>query len=113
MTLAALLNIPKSPEDWNWWSFNHRLEHDRLRQAIQSKTNGTVNLFQYQLDPIDFTDVTEWLARHQQAHDDFNEVLSLQGVDLEGADFSDSNQLQSWIYLQWQEHNTANVALGI
>lgn len=113
MTLAALLNIPKTSEDWDIWSLNHRLEHDRLREAIQVKTNGATNLFQYQLDPIPFSNITDWTQRHQQAHDDFNEALSLQGVDLEGANFEDSEQIQSWIYLNWLEHQTAALSLGI
>lgn len=193
MATNALLNVPKSPNDWNFWSFNNRLEIERIRQAIQAQTgtviqilttsNGTgytsapavtitdaggnglgalataayvvsddeynivitvvqggagyidpvvtltggggtgataeayfepiVKLFDYQLDPISFDDVTNWLARNQQAHDDFNQALGLNGVDLEGVDFTDQKQLQAWVYLVWQEMQTAQQQLNI
>ena len=89
MATNALLNLPKTGNDWSFWSFNNRLEIERIRQAIYTQSNGVTSLFEYQLDPIDFNDVTNWIARNQQAHDDFNQALGLYGVDLEGVDFTD------------------------
>lgn len=111
--LEALLNAPRDINDWGVYSFNLRTENDRVRQAILKDSNGAVNLFAYQLDPINFSEVTEWLARNQQSVDDFNQYLNLPGVDLEGVDVRDPKQLQAWVYLMWQQYSIAELALGI
>jgi len=113
MPLPDLLNVPRTKEQWDAWSFAHRDHHHLIRQAIYLRTNGVDNLFEYQLDPIPTEEVTEWLSRNQQSHDDFNKVLGLEGQDLEGVDFKDFSQLSSWILSHWQEHQNAAVALGI
>lgn len=113
MSITSLLNIPKDKNSWDKWSFAHRDHHDRIRQAIRQQSNGADNLVQYQLDPIPADEVSDWLSRNQQSHDDMNQVLRLQGVDLEGVDFKNSQQLEAWIYVHWQEHSTAALALGI
>lgn len=191
MAVNALLNVPKSANDWNIWSQNNREELTRIRQAIQAVTgnvieiittsNGSgytsapavtindttgtgalayatysvsdneysiiitvtaegkgytnptvtltggggsgataevdfspiINLPEYQLDPIDFSDVQNWLSRNQESHDDFNGALGLNGVDLEGVDLTDPKQTQDWIYLVWQEIQIAQLQLGI
>jgi len=113
MPVNDLLNIPATVDQWAIFSFANKTINDRIRQAIFSQTNGKVNLFQYQLDPINFDDFTSWLQNNQSTHDNFNEVLNLQGVDLEGVDIKDANQLQAWVYLNWQEIQSACLALGI
>lgn len=113
MSITSLLNIPKSKQDWDTWSFAHRIHHDAIRQAIQQQSNGADNLAQYQLDPLPPDDITGWLSRNQQSHDDMNQVLQLQGTDLEGVDFKDQKQLESWIFEHWQEHNSAAAQLAI
>ena len=50
--LAALLNTPKSAEDWNRYTFHHRTSHDLIRRAIASQRN--VNLASYLIDPMAF-----------------------------------------------------------
>lgn len=113
MATNSLLNTPKNSQEWTVWSFNNKQENTRIRQAIFSQSNGSINLPEYVLDPIDFNDESNFLSRNQQAHDDFNGALGLNGVDLEGVDLSDSKQLQSWIFLVWSEINIAQLQLGI
>lgn len=36
--LIALLNVPRTREQWDWWSYNHRLSHDRIRSALANLT---------------------------------------------------------------------------
>lgn len=113
MSLPSLLNVPSSKNDWDTWSFAHRTHHDLIRQAIFRQTNGADNLFQYQLDPLPADEIHDWLSRNQQSHDDMNQVLGLQGVDLEGVDFKDKKQLFAWIQIHWLEHQNASLALDI
>lgn len=111
--LSALLNVPVTKNDWDIFSFANRNHHDLIRQAIYEQTNGADNLFAYQLDPLPASEVQEYLSRNQQSHDDMNQVLKLQGVDLEGVDVKDKKQLEAWIYIHWLEHQDAALKLGI
>ena len=111
--LQGLLNIPTSKQQWDKWSFSHRTHHDQINRAIFLETGGATNLFQYQLDPIPLDKPDDWLARNQQAHNDMNQVLSLQGVDLSSVDFKDRKALEAWIYKHWEEHQAASTTLGI
>lgn len=113
MAINFLLNIPKDKDGWDTWSWAHRQHHDAIREAIQQQSNGADNLAQYQLDPLPADDVTGWLSRNQQSHDDMNEVLQLQGTDLEGVNFKDSKQLEAWIYSHFLEHQSAAAQLAI
>jgi len=109
--LAALLNVPVSSSDWATWSLHHKLDHDEIADGVYNKYS--IRLPQHQLDPIPMDQVTSWLARNQESHNEMNAQLSLQSTDLEGVDFADNNQLRSWIYLHYQEHFTARSKLGI
>lgn len=113
MPLPDLLNVPHTKEEWDRFSFAHRDHHNLIRQAIQKQSNGADNLFEYQLDPIIPNEIQDFLSRNQQSHDDFNEILGIQGVDLEGADFKDKKQLTAWILANYQDHFNAAQALTI
>lgn len=109
--LPTLLEIPKTPEEWNRWSFQNRDHHQQIRQAIQAKLG--LNLPEYQLDPINGSNTTVWLQNHAQTHGDMNSALGLQSVDLLDVHFEDPKELEAWAYLHWQEHSNAAIKLGI
>lgn len=109
--LANLLNVPTSDAEWQIWSFSHRDSHVRIRQAIQ--TQKGVVLPDYQLDPIFPQDMQGWLQRNSQTHNDMDGALGAQGTDLLDVDFNDEKQVQAWMFSHYQEHFTAEQALGI
>lgn len=109
--LANLINQPGTPEEWAFWSYAHRDQHTQIIQAIRAQTG--IQLPQYELDPIPFQDLDQWLEWNQRAHDDFNGVLGTQSSDLQQADFNDKAQLEAWIYLHRREHETAASVLKI
>lgn len=109
--LAALLNAPKTQADWDRWSFDNRDSHDRIRAAIAAK--GGPRLGDYQLDPINPQDSGGWLERHSQTHKDMDSAIGAQSSDMLDVDLTDENQLQAFIYEHWQEHQTAERALGL
>lgn len=80
--------------------------------AVASAT-PLANLPDYVIDPIPREDVKGWLENNQNFHNDMNGQLNLQGSDLQDVDFNDQKQLQSWIFLHYQEHNSAEQALEI
>lgn len=109
--LAALLNIPHTQEDWSHFSFDHRDSHARIRDAILKKY-GT-NLTDYQIEPMNPTDMQNFLDNNAQLHNDMNSVLGLQGINLEVVDLSKDNEKASWISFHYLEHYYAEQKLGI
>lgn len=108
--LAALLNAPTTPEEWQTWSWQHRLSHAAILGAAAAK--GTF-LTDYVLDPIPLAHIDDWLERNQQAHVDMDGLVGVQSVDLTDVDFNDARQVQAWIYLHWQDHTTVEQRLGV
>ena len=109
--LAALLQAPKTPEDWIIWSNHHRDSHTRIRQAIQTQKN--VSLIDYQIDPISQTDIQGFLQRNSQLHGDMLGVLGLQAEDILDVDFKNQSQAEAWAFLHYQDHYNAENALRI
>lgn len=109
--LASLLNIPHENNDWQWFSWNHRLSHDRIRQAIKAKY-GT-NLTDYQIDPLDSNNLGIFLQNNASLHTDMNGILKLPGIDLFDSDLTQENQKSAWMWFHWKEHNNAENVLGI
>jgi hypothetical protein len=109
--LAILLNVPKSPADWERWAFHHRQSHDAIRGAINRQLN--IDLPDYVLYPIADFAPKNFLENNQNAHVDMNQALARPASDLSELDFQNDHQLRAWIYLHWQEHNVAENALRI
>lgn len=109
--LCQLLNIPSTQDEWNIWSYHHRLSHDAIRQAALVQKN--VTLIDYQIDPVNFNFVSDWLDRNQQLHVDMDGLVGAQSVDLQDVDVRDKNQFVAWVYLHYNEHLTAENRLGI
>lgn len=111
MALATLANIPAIAADFLVFGFSNQDEHRRIVAAVMSQKNTALAL--YPLDPLPLSaDIAEWAIIHQAAHNDFNSVLGLQGVDLTSVDFRDPGQLSSWVRLHFEEHRQAAQMLG-
>lgn len=111
MSLANLLNTPRTPSDFEEFFFSNRLQIDAIQKAILQQKN--VNLTQYVLYPVSQDDFKGFLEANQQSHEDFNSVLGLQSSDLESVDLKDEKQLTAWTYLNYQELYSASAALKI
>jgi hypothetical protein len=111
MGIQALLNVPKSPQGWSYFSFNNRDDHDAIAAAILQQKGVMLN--SYQLDPMNPEDIEGWLQRHSQTHNEMNAAMGTQGQDLQDVNLRDERQLVSWIYTHWQEHNVIHLDLGI
>ena len=110
MTLANLLNIPNTPEEWAYFSFNNQDAHHQIFGAL---LNQGVRLSDYVLDPITPDSAATWLRIHQQAHTEFNSALGIQGNDLSTVDFKNPTEVAAWVQLHWSEHQQATVKLGV
>ena len=110
MPLANLLNIPSDLESWAHFSFSNQDEHHRISAALRAKG---INAPDYQLDPIPLQDIGGWAYNHQAAHTTFDTAVGIAGSDLTTVDFSQPDQVASWIRLHFQEHNSASQILGL
>ena len=109
--LAALLNVPKTEEQWLQFSYDHRNSHDKIRAAILKKYG--INLTDYLVDPINPDNFKQFLQNNAALHTDMNSVLRAQSSNLLDVDTSNPQQLDSWINLNYEEHQNAEQLLGI
>jgi len=109
--LAALLNTPRTFEEWNMWSLHHRVSHDAIRDAIQNQKS--INLPVYQIYPIPLDEPKWFLEQNQSAHEDMDGVLSITASNLQDIDLTNLRLLEAWVFLHYQEHRDAEERLGI
>jgi hypothetical protein len=109
--LAKLLEVPHDKDSWDVWSYHHRLSHEAIRDAIQHRNK--VNLPTRILEPVFLDEFESFLENNQQAHVDMDGALRAQSADLQDVDIKKPNELEAWIYIHYQEHFTAEQALGI
>lgn len=110
---AVLSEVPRSPLDWEVWARAHRESHALILYALRTRAENPIDLPDYPLEPLEESTMGDFLQRNQRMHVDFNGVLQLDNVDLSSVDFSDPAQLETWIYLHWRAHQSAESALGI
>ncbi len=109
--LPALANIPRTPDEWQRWAFDHRDSHDRIRAAILSQAKSALS--DYQIEPINPNDIVSFLNNNSTLHNDMNRTLGQPGSDIQDVDFKDDKQLEAWIRLHYVEHYNAETVLGI
>lgn len=111
MSIASLLNVPKTMQEWESWSFTHKVQHDNINRAIIAQKH--VTLASYILDPINKEVPDVFLQNNSQLHLDTCSLLKVSGSDLTSVNWQDEKELADWIYLHWQEHSNFNTVLGI
>jgi hypothetical protein len=109
--LADLYNVPSNDDERAEWSFAHMAHHRDINQKLYVLTK--LALPEYILDPIDPNNTGQWEYQHQIMHDNFNEILGIQGQDLTGINWKDQNLLSAWIFLNSSEHYQASQILEI
>lgn len=110
---AFLWNVPRSEQDWAFWSMNHRLSHQEIIQAVLRQKN--ISLFDYtsNLDPINFEAVQSFLESNSQLHIDMTQAVGIQSHDIEDVDLKNESQLISFIQVHALEHRDVENILGI
>lgn len=106
--LIALLETPSTSQLLAYWAAHHQDQHRQIRNALLSQTN----IPDYILDPIP-QDVKIWSEQHQVLHSRFCAAIGTTSRDLRSVDFSDEEELKSWIEFHFDEHRIVAEALGI
>lgn len=109
--LADLYNVPSTDQERSQWAFAHMAHHRDINAKIYLLMK--LALPEYVLEPIDVNDTGTWEYQHQLMHDDFNQILGIQGQDLTGIDWKDQNLLAGWVFLNSSEHYQASAILEI
>jgi hypothetical protein len=86
---------------------------DNATFTVTMTTDLSQNLTVYVMTPWNSHDADGILGRHQEAHDDFNEALGLNGQDLSSLNPKDPNDIQRWVWQNASEHAAARKVLGI
>jgi hypothetical protein len=109
--LNAIIGIPDTDKGFNEWLQWHYQDHLAIHAAVQAQYGANTPI--YVLDPLDPNDLTVWLTNHQNMHNDFNGILGLQAQDLSDVDFKNKGQRTEWLFLNFEEHRAAHLALEI
>jgi hypothetical protein len=109
--IAALYNVPGTPEELSRWSFSHAVHHRDINDTI-FKLSG-FQIFEFLMDPISVDNIDNWLQSHQLMHQQMDEILGIVGYDLYDVDWQDQSQLAGWIFLNANEHFNASEILQI
>lgn len=111
MTLASLQNVPQNDQEWLTFAFANQDHHNLLNDALRVQKN-VVNP-QTILDPIAFFDFENFLRRHAQNHSVWDQVLGIIPTDLTAVDINNKEQLTSWIFGHFSDHQQAASRLGV
>lgn len=111
MSIASLINVPKTQREWDSWSFTHKIQHDNINRAILAQKSKS--LVSYILDPINQQLPDVFLQNNAQTHIDICSLLNVQGSDLTNVNWQDEREISDWIYLHWLEHSNFNTVLKI
>lgn len=111
MSIATLYIIPRTPEEFNVWSFAHAAHHRDILRRIYEVYGSRLD--EYVLDPFDPLDPGNWTALHQVMHQQMDAILGIAGYDLTELDWTDEAGLRAWMSHQGNEHYQAGTILGV
>lgn len=109
-TPAGLLNIGSEPGSFERFVFSHSQDHNNL--ILQANSAFGAKLEYRIIDPVG-SDIDQWLLDHQRLHDDLGNLTGYKNADLQTVDFDNPAQRQAWIDINFAEHTTFSVALGL
>jgi hypothetical protein len=112
--IAALYNIPSTPQAFAQWMFAHKAHH--LDIINQIYINYHVTMPEFILDPFNPDDPNStrtWSYDHQEMHRIQNQILGIAGFDLLNVNWQDENEVAAWIELNAIEHFQASEKLRI
>jgi hypothetical protein len=114
LALAVLLNLPTTPELVAQFSFANQDSHVKINAAIQANPKFGQILPVYPLDPIPpfQNGRITWGLSHQNAHDNQNQVLGIQGQDITAWP-ENEEQMAAYIQQHFIEHYLAETMLGV
>lgn len=109
--LPTLQRVPKTPQEWQTWAWEHRDSHNRIRAAILTQKGKA--LTDWVIEPVRPAAVGAFLQNNANLHTDMNKALGAESDNLLDADWSTAEGLTEWIRQHFLEHQNAEQALKI
>jgi len=111
MSAAQLFNIPVTSEQRAEWVFANASSHNSIVDAILAQKGQ--NLTRFSLDPLNPTNIQDFLLGHQFMHDQMDQVLGIGGNDYTSFDPNDPSAVDYLWQQHANEHILAETQLGI
>jgi hypothetical protein len=108
---AFLLNTPTDEPSWNQWAFQLDQNIRDIAAALLTKQN--VVLPQYQISPISWPAINEWLERVSTVIDQICANTGAKARDVERVNLDDQREKQAWVYAIYSEIQQARMNLAI
>ena len=109
--VAALFNVPATPQELAEWSFAHMAHHQDIVRLIYQITKQALPI--YILDPLDINNAQVWADQHQQMHTQMDTILGISGFNLDDWDWKNQSTLAGNIFNNAVEHLQASETLEI
>ena len=111
MSLASLFYPPPTPAGFEEFAFSNYQHHQAIIDAARTVKNVTLTL--YQIWPVNPRNFQQWLAAHQQQHDDMNALYGVPGSDLTSLDLNDPRQVEAFFLVHASEHRDVAQKSGL
>jgi hypothetical protein len=111
LSLAQILTVPPGPHGWEEWTFWHYTHHQAIISAAAQVKNVSLTL--YNIWPFSPGNPEGWLLQHSYQHDDMNALYGVNGADLSTLDFTNAKEVEAWLWLQYQEHQSVAKLCGL
>lgn len=109
--VAAIANVPQTPQQIAMWSFAHASHHQDIIRVIYQITKIALPIFV--LDPFDPNNMSIWNDQHQTMHNQMDALLGISPFNLDDLDWKDPRTLGGWIFNNFSEHYQAANILEI
>lgn len=113
MPLPQLQYPPPTENGWKEWSFQHKLHHIALIDAIKEQKGIILNLPLLEpVNPEDESQMQVWARGHQSIHDAMNAIYDVPGFDLQELDMKDRTKKDSWFFSHLELHKSIAALCG-
>jgi hypothetical protein len=110
MSLATLFNVPRTPNEIEYFLQANEALHYQVIAAVKAQLG--VSLIILPLRPVAREDLAGFLTRHAVLHQETNDALKLGSNDLQITEFA-GDEFANFIYLHGQEHRQWQITLGL
>lgn len=108
-----LYNPPIVRDAWLIWGSVHQTDHFQIVAGIREKLGLTVGVLPIDPVPLDLPSaMLTWFMNHQAIHNEMNAAFGLGGLDLSYVDFSNKEQMATWIQYNALEHQQVSFAIA-
>lgn len=111
MTLVYLRHVPRSPGEREKFWFNHYQDHIKILAVVASKSGK--QQFMPVIYPVTGTFTPRQAEAHQLLHQQMNLLSGAPTSDMTKLDFNKPEDFETFIYENFNDHNSFHLSPGI